>query len=76
VIQDEAIMALNKIRQQADIDEGLTVAEADAVEQALHESKQTGQGGWLDLLKKSHLSRTVVSLLFSLSTRRSSNTDC
>jgi hypothetical protein len=59
-------MALDKIRRQADIDQGLTVAEADAVEQALNESKQTGQGRWRDLLRKSHRGRTLVYPLLIL----------
>lgn len=59
-------MALNKIRRQADIDQGLTVAEADAVQQALDESKRTGQGRWRDLLRKSHRGRTLVCSLLSL----------
>ena len=59
-LQDEAVIALNKIRPQHDIDAGATVSEADAVEQALHESKLTGQGGWLDLIKRAHLGRTIV----------------
>lgn len=56
--------ALNKIRTQDDINQGLTVAEADAVEQALWESRQVGKGRWVDLLRKTHRGRTIVSSAF------------
>lgn len=56
--------ALNKIRTQDDINQGLTVAEADAVEQALWESRQVGKGRWIDLLRETHRGRTIVSFAF------------
>lgn len=37
------------------------MSEADAVEMALQESRQMGEGRWIDLVKKAHLGRTIVS---------------
>ncbi|WVW86933.1 hypothetical protein I302_108989 [Kwoniella bestiolae CBS 10118] len=52
--KEKAIISLNKIRPAHQEEDGTTVAEAETIEQAIQESREIGEGQWLDLFRKSH----------------------
>lgn len=53
--------ALNRVRPADDAQSGLTQMEADALEDALLESRAFQQAGWLDLFRPKYVRRTIVS---------------
>lgn len=60
-VQEEALRNLERIRPARDVDQGIVRAEVDLYEQALLESRQIEEAGWLDLFSRRYLSRTLVS---------------
>ena len=60
--KERAIKNLDRLRPAAAVDAGYTIAEINAIEQALQESRLLGTGGWLDLFRGNFLRRSWVSL--------------
>ena len=56
-----ALKSLNRLRSKEDIDNGLTLAEVEAIEMALEEQRAMGNGKWLDLVRGTYFRRAMVS---------------
>jgi MFS transporter, SP family, sugar:H+ symporter len=63
--KEEALKSLNKVRPKRLVDDGYTLAEIEAIDEAVEASDARNQGSWLDLFRGTHLRRTIIaSLLF------------
>lgn len=62
-LKDDAIANLNRVRPQREQENGNTTLEADAIEQAIKESKIQNQGSWKELFGKTYIKRTIVRAL-------------
>lgn len=58
--RDEALQSLERVRPQVEIDKGLVIAERDAIEQAIDEAREIGEGRWRELFQGTYLRRAMV----------------
>ena len=57
---EAAQKALNRVRPKHDVDNGTTLAEVEAFEQAVDETRAMGNGRWIDLFRGTYFRRAMV----------------
>lgn len=58
--REEASKSLDRLRKPADVANGRTLAECEALEEAVDMQRNLDQGSWLDLFRHGHFRRTMV----------------
>jgi SP family sugar:H+ symporter-like MFS transporter len=59
--KDQALKNLDRLRKQEEIDSGYTMAEIEAIEQAIVERSAVDHGTWLDLFRGNYLRRSWIA---------------
>ena len=59
--REKALKALNRLRPKEEVELGLTVAEVEAIDEAIEQTRLQGTGRWIDLFRGTYLRRTMVS---------------
>jgi hypothetical protein len=59
--RDEALRSLERVRPKVEIEKGLVVSERDAIEQAIAEAQEIGEGQWRELFSGTYFRRAMVS---------------
>ena len=71
--REQAIASLDRIRPKRDVLDGLTVAEIDAMELAVHEAEAMEQGKWRELLRGTYPRRVLISTILFLDNQACGN---
>ncbi|KAF2160628.1 hypothetical protein M409DRAFT_29016 [Zasmidium cellare ATCC 36951] len=58
--KDQALTVLNKLRPAEDVENGTTVLEVEAIEQAVVLCEEQDMGRWIDIFRGTYLRRTVI----------------
>ena len=61
---DQALKALDRLRTRKEVENGTTLAEIQALEEAVIEQSQDRSGRWIDLFSRKYFRRTMVGLFW------------
>lgn len=67
--REEALRSLERVRPKAEIEKGLVVSERDAIEQAIAEAQEIGEGQWRELFSGTYFRRAMVCFVWEWCSR-------